>query len=417
MSPTPPFSADLVEVRQSWWAKGLEALSSVGVPACLVLAVFVNQVYVIFAFALVGIGITLRTRRLSRPILREVKVRADATGVTVGDRFVPRSQIRAGFVVPGEAARVLLRRRFLPPIELQVTSKKTGRALLHAVGLDASQSVATFRTPNRMLLTPWFAPLLAAAVGVTLLALRGAGIHTLPAFLVLELLVVAFLFLPTRLDVGADVIVLRWFGRRRVIGYEDIEVVHRFERSLGQSRTVGLSIRLRTGEEVVVPITGRTRDGPNPNAVEVVQERIREALKTHRAGGAAADAALLRRGGRGIGEWVATLRTVGAGANVDMRTAPFPRERLFRIVEDPACASSDRAAAAIALGADLDDEGRARLGAIAQATAAPRLRIAIEKAASAVPLGELEDALAELQADEDERVASQSRPARASRRS
>jgi predicted transcriptional regulator len=51
---------------------------------------------------------------------------------------------------------------------------------------------------------------------------------------------------------------------------------------------------------------------------------------------------------------------------------------VWRVVEDPGVAPSDRAAAAVALGARLDDADRSRLRRIAEACAAPRLRVALE---------------------------------------
>jgi hypothetical protein len=40
-----------------------------------------------------------------RPWVKAVRVRADARGLTVGERFVPRAAIRRGVVLPGEPAQ------------------------------------------------------------------------------------------------------------------------------------------------------------------------------------------------------------------------------------------------------------------------------------------------------------------------
>src|SRR5262249_28225525 len=156
------------------------------------------------------------------------------------------------------------------------------------------------------------------------------------------------------------------------------EFVSRYEAGWGRSRRIGIKLTLRSGEEVQIPVTTRSW---GDNELALIEERIREAREAYRTGGAEADAALLKRGDREVSAWVSMLRTIGAGANADMRTAPVPRERLFRIVEDPASPAIDRAAAAVALGADLDEDGRRRLADAAHATAAPKLRVAIEKAA------------------------------------
>jgi hypothetical protein len=145
--------------------------------------------------------------------------------------------------------------------------------------------------------------------------------------------------------------------------------------------------------------------GAHDDDIGIVEERLREARDAFRQGDRGDAAAPIRRGERGVGEWVASLRAIGTGANADMRTAPVPRENLFRIVEDPAAVATDRAAAAIALGAELDDESRARLRRTAESTAALRLRVAFERAAGDGETAEIEAALAELDGEEGQRRA------------
>jgi hypothetical protein len=215
------------------------------------------------------------------------------------------------------------------------------------------------------------------------------------ALLLLSVLATTILAaVPTRLDVGTDGVGMRWLGRSRFIGYDAIRAVTRFERRTGRSTLAGLTLALRSGEEVSVPVN--SAGWADPHEIAAIDERIREAMDVFRTGGVAADAALLRRGDRALTDWIVALRSLGAGANADMRTAPVARERLFRILEDPSIAPVDRAAAAIALGGDLDADGRARLGAVAGSIAAPKLRILLEKASSAPDPAELEATLAEL---------------------
>ena len=136
-----------------------------------------------------------------------------------------------------------------------------------------------------------------------------------------------------------------------------------------------------------------------------IEERIQEAMETYRRGDAEGDAALVRRNGRDLGAWINALRSLGAGSNADLRTAPLPRERLFRIVESPTAAAGERAAAAVALGTELDEEGRARLRSAAEATAAPKLRIAIEQAAASADEEALREALSALESEPEEKQA------------
>jgi hypothetical protein len=153
-----------------------------------------------------------------------------------------------------------------------------------------------------------------------------------------------------------------------------------------------------------MPITlGSQESTADRPIVPLIEERIRDAMDAFHRDGTSVDASLLRRGERAVGVWVAALRSIGAGANADLRTAPMPGERLFRIVEDPASPAVDRAAAAVALGGDLDEQTRTRLRFVADATAEPRLRLAIEKAAAGEDKAEIEAALAEIEGKDSRR--------------
>jgi hypothetical protein len=59
----------------------------------------------------------------------------------------------------------------------------------------------------------------------------------------------------------------------------------------------------------------------------------------------------------------------------------LPAERLWAIVENPALEADVRAGAAVALSASADDEGRARLRVVADATVTTRVRAALEAVA------------------------------------
>jgi hypothetical protein len=170
--------------------------------------------------------------------------------------------------------------------------------------------------------------------------------------------------------------------------------------------TFDLKIVLSSGEEVLVPIGHKVGHKVHDKRPALIEERLRAAMDGYREGGAAGDAAVLRQGGRSTSAWISALRAIGVGANADMRTAPLPRERLFRIVEDASAAPADRAAAAaaVALGTELDDDERARLAHAAEVTAAPGLRVALAAAAGGAVQAEIEAALEEM-ASEEERVA------------
>ena len=63
-------------------------------------------------------------------------------------------------------------------------------------------------------------------------------------------------------------------------------------------------------------------------------------------------------------------------------TPAVPVEVLWRVVEDPTAATTARAGAAFALRSTLDDDGKARLRIVADACAAPKLRVALDELAT-----------------------------------
>ncbi|MFT3768694.1 MAG: hypothetical protein QM820_24880 [Minicystis sp.] len=408
METPPTFARDLQQVRRNRWILGLAMLPSLGVIAAIVAGLTVKAAF--FAFTLhpailAMVALLYAWRRNPWPTVERVPVRADGDGVRVGDTYLPRAEIRDGFVLPGPTPMVKLRRRRALPVDLRVGSTAEGRDLLRALGLDVSQTVATFRTMSRAVAKRRY---IATAVGVFTAVyvgfisgivnarhghapLYGAAMGILFALGLIGLVVV--MLMPTKLSVGADGVVLRWFGRDRFIGYGEVAHVLRYDKGWGRSRYIGVTLLLRSGEEVHLPIGQATWQD---EIVSIIEERLNEAMEAFHGGAAAADAALLRRGERGVSDWVTALRAIGSGANADMRTAPLPRERLFRIVESPTAPAADRAAAAVALGGDLDLESRLRLKRAAEAIAAPRLRVVLETASTGADQAELEAALTEL---------------------
>jgi hypothetical protein len=356
----------------------------------------------------------------SAPAVDRAAVHANADGVTIGDRFVPRAEIQEGFVLPGSSPRVLLRRAEAP-IEIHMGSAEEARTLLRALRLDVSQKVATFQALSRALAKRRYgvaafggflalqviAIMISRAIGV------GEGVANIVASVLAALATVTIFGTPTRLSVGADGIALRWLWTRRFFGYDEINHITRFDKVWWGAhwgpdgwqyagQVLGLRIVLHSGEEVLVPITlGSLERNTDVPIVPLIEERIRGAMDTSCCqDGPPDDAPLLRRGNRDMGVWVAALRSIGAGANADLRTAPITRERLFRIVEDPASPAADRAAAAVALAGAVDEENRMRLRSAAEATAEPKLRVAIEKAADGENDAEIEAALAEAEGED-----------------
>jgi hypothetical protein len=197
-----------------------------------------------------------------------------------------------------------------------------------------------------------------------------------------------------------------WRRRRRwrFLGFDGLTSVTRYEKGKRgvDGHEIGLRLLQGSGEETVLPFADETeltraqvRIG---EAMDTFRDRSGDGGGTYRRAPAAASSALLRRGGRELGLWVTALRAL-VRSDEATTTVTVPKERLLRIVEDPAAEAVDRVASAVALGAVLDPEGRSRLRAAIEAVAAPRLRTALEKAAEAESEAESEAALAELGED------------------
>ena len=89
------------------------------------------------------------------------------------------------------------------------------------------------------------------------------------------------------------------------------------------------------------------------------------------------------------------LDAVQVGVDGGYRRAVVSDEALWRVVEDASVDEETRAGAAVALRKMLDEPGRARLRVVAEATASPRLRVALE-AASGTNEGAVRESLEEL---------------------
>lgn len=314
--------------------------------------------------------------RNPKPTAEPTTVRANRDGMRIGAEFVPHARVRDAYVLPRrpKPAVRLNRRGVAPPIEIVVENEAEGRRLLHAMGFDASQTVAHFRVMSRAMAHRGrlFAAYVLLIVLGGLLGSLGAALHIeapLVSLLGIVFLSIAAVALaPSRLDVGADGILIRWLGRRRFIDYAEVELVTRFDAGFGRSRMGGVDLLLKSGESVRVPVgTPRWADG----RIDILEERIKEAMDTFSRGHAEADASVLGRGERALSDWITALRSIGTGANAAHRIAPVPGERLWRILEDASASHAARAAAAVALGPTLDDDGRARVATAAEATAAP----------------------------------------------
>ncbi len=199
-----------------------------------------------------------------------------------------------------------------------------------------------------------------------------------------------------RVAVGADGLrISRPFRRSRFVPFGLIE----------DARADGRDLRIRTssGQPLVMHsarLNGRALTHEQQLALEGTKlvARIREQLAAHRSREADGTPALARAG-RTTSEWLRDLANAAA-APPSYRQPATPNEALWRVIEDAAAPATARAGAAVTLRASLDEDDRARLRAVAEACAAPKLRVALETAAAEGEAG-LHDALEELDDQQD----------------
>ncbi|HEY8074764.1 MAG TPA: hypothetical protein VIF62_11655 [Labilithrix sp.] len=338
-----------------------------------------------------------------RPSRRTQRVHATSEGVTAGGRFIARASIREGFFQPrgygskyGSSVRLLgAGGRVL--FETEVDSEAEGIELLRVLGFDAKSHRAQFRGASPIYATmgggmAWTFGVVFGSMMLTGFLARVAHVGPVAPFFFLPLVFIGML--PSRIVVGVDGVLVKWLWRARFIPMSRI-------RSANTMGDRAIALELTNGERVVVhtSMPQKNRSALPPQHRDAVLARVLEALETFREHGTAVDvSALVRRGSRSHGEWLEALRKLGAGEG-GYREAALREDDLWRVVEDPGAPADARAGAAMVLKNTLDDAGRARVRVAAEATASPKLRVALESATAGAD-ERLEEALAELGEEE-----------------
>lgn len=324
---------------------------------------------------------------------RSVSVRADEDGLAFDGRLVlRRTDIRFATTRRSGAHWYVRLERWLPPVEVEVDGQDDAFALLSAMRLDPARSVARY----------WFvADRRAWVETVELLvvwALCLGALYALtrwfwPSYVVaLVPVLVRGVDNAHRVLVGADGIrIQRAFHRSRFVAYGSISDV--------VARDGRISIALGTGEKIQMAHRGETKlnrwlHGDDKRDATAFVERVNEQRRASAEQSAVA-ISLTARGERPLDEWMKRLRVV-ADDHATFRDAAVPAEQLWTTVEDSRAPETARAGAAVALRAKLDDAGRARLRAIADSCAAPKLRIALETLSSTDDEAQLHQVLGEL---------------------
>jgi hypothetical protein len=168
--------------------------------------------------------------------------------------------------------------------------------------------------------------------------------------------------------VGEDGIWIRQpFVDKRFVSFRDVDEIEKAGRDL--------TLKLKDGSTVDLH-----QHAQNDVAANDLVARIRAGIATFEAAPKrAADA--VDRNGRTIAEWIASAAKAHERA-ANYRAPVVPQDELWRIVEDASASPTERAGAALALRADLDDDGKTRLRIAAGACAERKLRVALESVTS-----------------------------------
>jgi hypothetical protein len=328
------------KVLSRWWR-----LPATPFVLFALMAVSYAQAIVVPIVAAVVAAVCLWRRR------SRVGVRVDHDGVHQGGRVVVR---RGDIIAIREAPRVdgteiTFVGRGVGATRSILVEDENVRAVLEALGRPAIDPPLRFECKALGVLATGMR-LLLIALGVALFfAVRGVAMWG-PWFF--------FTFPPTTsVDVGTDGVVLRLLGVSTFVAYAEIdEVTHAGWRVV---------LRLRSGKNLTLSLDKSLRGS-------AIAARIQEAMeKAHRPPEAPIPSNLPHE--------VARLRNLAESA--DYRAAPPARDVLWRVVVDPAAPAPTRARAAVALSSSLDPNERVRLRVVAEGTASPKLRVAIDAAA------------------------------------
>lgn len=331
---------------------------------------------------------------------RRGRVRADESGLWLDDTLIARrSTIRHGHVLRRDGNAYVRLGRMLRLVDIAVADEDEGQALLTAMRLDAARSVGQYPMSHGTYRSVW----LRVGLIVGLWVLSGAAVMFVARSAELFLATLAAWAVVgsiwgvnqhVRVSVGADgVRVGRLLGRARFVPFSALQT----------AETDGRNVTLRLRDGTLIQMHHPAGKGWKPLLIRdradegrMLVERINAQIDNHaRPGG---DVRALARAGRDTRAWLREV-TLASDEHASFRAPAVPPDELWRIAEDPAAASTARAGAALALRSRLDEDGRARLRVLADACAAPRLRVALQRAASTDELAELEDAFDTLEDD------------------
>jgi hypothetical protein len=346
------------------WAVGM----AIGLVAILIGVFGYGDTRVLWFIGLGTVGATLAF--LGRETIpRRVAASIGPDGVRVGTRLVAtRRRIRsAWFERSHEASVVRLDRGILPDIELEARDEAEAHTLLRALERDPSQSVVRFPSFSRAVIgVAAFSGQLMAHVfsrsghltWLGLLSAWGSG----------WLMAALLLLWRDETDIGSDGVLVSRPFRRRFIPFADIEsaTVEDVGKVVLRTRTHGTIVR-------------RMKEPAARAAVEQIQSSMASLDEGDR--GSESVRLQLRRDERDgdVRGWLTRLRSLANRGSY--RAVGILGEALWRVMDDPGATGSERAAAAVVIGAVATPAERARLREAASRMASPQVRIVIQRVA------------------------------------
>ena len=191
-----------------------------------------------------------------------------------------------------------------------------------------------------------------------------------------------------KLRVGPDGLLVRWVGRTRFIDARRIVRIEIEGKSSGRALDISSSmetsivVHRRDGSPVRIALTLGRLGGISTEEAKQLAERIEQVIAPIEARDVSARIGpRLARGSRDLGAWLGDMRALGARASATLRDADIDSEELWTLASGSSVDPDVRVGAAIAL-AGRGEEERARVRVAAVAIAEPKLRVAIEAAAS-----------------------------------
>jgi hypothetical protein len=293
-----------------------------------------------------------------------------------------RDDLRNGWVIPSGVESV-------PPgvafetkrgtrIEGRADSRDAAVSMLRDLGLDAQHRRYETILGSRVLsvVGGFF------ATSFALGALPLFGTHPGSAaniFIIAGAILVGFvtaqLLAPRALSVGADGLALDGRVGSRFIPYSDLDRV--------EVTRNGLGVHYKDGRYELAGSMGSIE------APEALERRIREAMNAGGPQGGSADALdALERQGRPFAAWRESI-TQWANSMGSLRDTGVATETLFELLKDGSAPAVKRIGAAIAL-LSRGEGHRDQLRAVAETSAEPHVRVALERVIEGEPLSERE---------------------------